>query len=74
MTLSLKTIFSWVGILLLGFVCACAGSHDGQVALPTRQKNNNFRQLGKDVKTTDSASEQKTEPFVFEQDEYNIYM
>lgn len=58
----------------MGFVCACAGSHDGQVALPSQQKNVKFKQLGKDWEAPEQAQEQKIEPFVFEQDEYNIYM
>lgn len=62
---SLKTILMGLGILAMGFVCACAGSRVGQLTTPVSQKKLN---------TPDQPPKEKAEPFVFEQDEYNVYM
>lgn len=62
---SLKAMLMAMGILAIGLICACAGSRVGQITNPLSQKN---------LKAPDQSHEEKAEPFVFEQDEYNIYM
>lgn len=70
----LKTFLMRMGILATCLVCACAGSHRGQVATPLHQKNLKLKELGKDWEDPSQANEGKSEPFTFEQDEPNIYM